>query len=151
MEQEEVKTTEVPVEEQAKVEEKAPVKDNNKVYKILSYIGILWLVGIFVKERNDKSVRFHVGQGIILSIAEVIVAVVVSLVNTLVIANIFKTTINVFGMPVTTVSGLGVTIMGILDIATWVFSILFMVLGIVNASKGKDEELPYIGKFSFYK
>ena len=148
MENEEVKTTEVPVEEQAKAE--APNSDN-KVYKILSYIGILWLVGLFVKEKNDKSVRFHVGQGIILTIAGVIVSVAVSLINTVVIANIFTTTVNVFGMPVTTVSGLGVTIMGILNIAIYVFNILFMVLGIVNAAKGKDEELPFIGKFAFYK
>jgi len=148
MEQEEVKTTEVPVEEQAKAE--AP-KSDNKVYKILSYIGILWLVGMFVKEKNDKSVRFHVGQGIILTIAGVIVSIAASIINNLIIANIFTTTVNVFGMPVTTVSGFGVTIMNILNLAVYVFNILFMVLGIINAAKGKDEELPYIGKFAFYK
>lgn len=139
MEQENVNTTQT------------PAKDGNKVYKILSYIGILWLVGLFVKEKNDKSVRFHVGQGIILTIAGVIIAIAVSIINTVIIANIFTTTVNVFGMPVTTVSGLGVTIMSILDLAVYVFNILFMVLGIVNAAKGKDEELPFIGKFAFYK
>ena len=39
MEQENVNTTQT------------PAKDGNKVYKILSYIGILWLVGLFVKEK----------------------------------------------------------------------------------------------------
>lgn len=139
MEQENVNTTQT------------PAKDNNKVYKILSYIWILWLVGLLVKEKNDKSVRFHVGQGIILTIAEVIVAVAVALINNVIIANIFTTTVNVFGMTMTTVSSAGATIMYILDLAVWVFQILFMVLGIVNAAKGKDEELPYIGKFAFYK
>jgi len=147
MEQEKVNTT--PVQEQPQAE--VPAKDNNKVYKLLSYIWILWLVGLFCKEKKDKSVRFHVGQGIILTIVATILSIAVSWINTGIIANIFRETVNIFGVTTTTVSGFGAAIMSILDLAVWVFQILFMVLGIVNAAKGKDEELPFIGKFAFYK
>ena len=55
-------------------------KDSTKVYKILSYIGILWIVGLFVQEKDDESVKFHVGQGMLVTI----VAIVISLINDLV-------------------------------------------------------------------
>ena len=39
---------------------------NAKLYGILAYIGILWLVGMFVQpEKDDPFVRFHVNQGIV--------------------------------------------------------------------------------------
>ena len=59
-------------------------KDSTKVYKILSYIGILWIVGLFVKEKDDESVKFHVGQGMLVTIT----AIVISLINDLVISQI---------------------------------------------------------------
>lgn len=47
---------------------------NAKLYGILAYIGILWLVGMFVQpEKDDPFVRFHVNQGIVLFIAAVLV------------------------------------------------------------------------------
>lgn len=137
MEQEKVNTT--------------PAKDENKVFKILSYIWILWLVGLFCKEKKDKSVRFHVGQGIILTIVVTILTIAVSWINDGIIANIFRETVTVFGTTMTVVSGFGAALMSILDIAVWVFNIICMVIGIKNAATGKDEELPVIGKFAFYK
>ena len=123
-----------------------------KVYKILSYIGILWLVGIFGKRKNDPSVRFHVGQGIILTICLVVLSIVVYLIKTFVIANIFVTEIEVWGVSMgKTVSGQGLAIMSFLDFAVWGVQILFMVLGIRNVCKGEDKELPVIGSHAFYK
>ena len=36
------------------------------LYCVLSYIYILWIIG-FVSDKNNKIVKFHVNQGIILS------------------------------------------------------------------------------------
>ena len=125
MEKKEVKE----VTEQEKSKETL-ANDDNKVYKILSYIWILWIAGLFVK--NDKSVRFHVGQGMLITILDVAVAIINALVSLI---------------------GLGILAipMSLIVTVTWGFSIGAMVFGIVNAAKGKDEEIPIIGKFAFYK
>lgn len=123
-----------------------------KVYKILSYIGILWLVGMFGKRKNEPAVRFHVGQGIILTICTVILSIVIYLINTFVIANIFVTELEIWGVSMgKTVSGTGLAIMSFLDFAVWGVQILFMILGIRNVCKGEDKELPVIGSHAFYK
>ena len=74
--------------EENKVEQK-----NVKLYSILSYIGILWIVGVLVKEKDNKTVKFHVGQGMLLTI----MSIAISIINRLVIANIFTTTNYILG------------------------------------------------------
>ncbi len=46
----------------------------NKIYAILAYIGILWLVGLLAA-KDSKFTRFHVNQGIILFIAELLTVI----------------------------------------------------------------------------
>lgn len=121
-----------------KVEQK-----NVKLYSILAYIGILWIVGVLVKEKDNKTVKFHVGQGMLLTI----MSIAISIINRLVIVNIFTTTKYILGVPYTAVSGLGVLIESALYLAVFVL----MVIGIINAANGKEEELPVIGQFAFYK
>ena len=124
--------------EENKVEQK-----NVKLYSILSYIGILWIVGVLVKEKHNKTVKFHVGQGMLLTI----MSIAISIINRLVIANIFTTTNYILGVPYTTVSGFGVLI----ESALYLVVFVLMIIGIVNAANGKEEELPVIGQFAFYK
>ena len=61
--------------------------NNAKLYKILAYIGFLFVIGMCVQEKDDKSVRFHVGQGIL----AFIVNIAITLINNLIVFNIFKT------------------------------------------------------------
>jgi len=117
--------------------------NNNKVFNILSYIGILWLIGMFCESKNDKDVRFHVGQGILISILEV----VVGLINGLVIANVFVTRHTYWYYTYTETSALGYVLMTLLSLVP----LAFAILGIVNAVKGEKKELPIIGKWAFYK
>lgn len=125
---------------------------NTKVYKILSYIGILWLVGLFVKEKDDKSVRFHVGQGIIATICIAILYLGVFLINTFIISNVFVTELKVWGVSMgKTVSGTGLAIMGFLNFAVFAIAVTLEIIGIVNAAKDQDKELPVIGSRAFYK
>ena len=128
-------------------------KGNEKLFSILSYIGILWLIGMLVApEKTDSKVRFHVGQGIILTIAEVALSIVVSILNAIIRA-IFKTEITYWGINtgVYTTSGFGNFLIVILSLAVWGVSIFFLVKGILNVVHGKEEPLPIVGKYAFYK
>lgn len=72
---------------------------NAKLYGILAYIGILWLVGMFVQpEKDDPFVRFHVNQGIILFIAAIIVNILVSIWGLFAILNIAIVVLFIIGI-----------------------------------------------------
>ncbi len=130
----------------------APAKyDNSKIYKILSYIGILWLIGLFVNpEKNDPKVKFHVGQGIILSIAGVALNIVGKVLNAI-IKTIFTVSHNVYSFTYTTVSPFGAVLSDLVWLAISGCLIALAVIGIVNAVKDRENPLPVIGKFAFYK
>lgn len=49
---------------------------NQKLYAILAYICPLWIIGLLVDEKDDPLVRFHVNQGIVLTIFGVIASAV---------------------------------------------------------------------------
>lgn len=123
--------------------EKTQESKNIKLYSILSYIGILWIVGLLVKEKDNKTVKFHVGQGMLVTI----LSFIISVINNVVISNIFVTTDYILGIAYKKVTGLGLAIEGVLSLIT----LAFMIIGIVNAANNKEDELPVIGKFSFYK
>ncbi len=118
---------------------------NTKLYKILSYIGILWLVGLIVPDvKDNKSVKFHVGQGIVLTIAGIGLNIVIGILN--VIISIFVALIDVYVLSI-----LVSAFFGILYFAVSIGTLVLMIIGIMNANNGKDEPLPVIGKFAFYK
>ncbi len=108
----------------------------NRVFGILSYISILWLVGLIGADKSPYT-RWHVNQGMILSI----LGAAVGLVNFIVILisskvhGIFK--LLFFGVDtVFWVAGLALTAL--------------MVFGIVNAARGLCKELPIVGKYHIY-
>ena len=135
----EILQKETPKEEPKKVEVKGTIED--KWWNVLSYCGILWLVTMLACPNKDKKeVKFHIGQGMLISI----LIAVVYIVNRVLIANIFTTQIW-FGYRTT--SGLGYSIMWILNLVP----VAFAIIGIINAYKEEKNELPIIGKFAFYK
>lgn len=124
-----------------KVEKSTTITDS-KVFNILSYFGPLWIIGMLCDKKDDKDVRFHVGQGMLVTIVEIAVA----LINNLIIANIFVRKIDYWYYTYKTTSGFGLFLMWVL----WMIPAVLSVIGIINAYKGKQKELPYIGKYSFY-
>ncbi len=103
--------------------------DKNKVFGVLSYFGILWLVGLLAAP-DSKYAKFHANQGLVLFLAEIVLNIVVAI-----LAAIF----GIIG------HGLGVLssiLYGVVELA----SIGMMVFGIVYAAKGMAKELPLIGK-----
>ncbi|MBD5128405.1 MAG: DUF4870 domain-containing protein [Ruminococcaceae bacterium] len=95
---------------------------NDKLFGILSYIGILWLVGLLAGK--TEFAKFHANQGLVLFIAGVVIGAV--------------SAIPIIGWFVVAPVG---------SIATLVFAII----GIVNAAQGQMKPLPLIGKFQIIK
>lgn len=88
---------------------------------VLCYISILVLVPLLTEAKNDKFVKFHIKQGLVLLIASLIVSVVSS------------------AIPV-----IGWIVIGpILSI----LMLILAIMGIINAANGVEKELPVIGKY----
>ncbi len=95
-------------------EEKKP-----NLIAIFSYLGILVLVPLLV-EKKDEFVRYHVKQGLVLFLAEIVTP--------------FVAWIPILGW--------------IAGAILWIFWIVFTILGIVNVVSGKKKPLPLIGQFA---
>ena len=115
---------------------------NVRLYSILSYVGFLWIVGLVVKEKDNKTLKFHVGQGIILSILWFAIGTFGKVVS------FFVDLIDFIDFPFGVVGAFASLI---IMIPLFIFAFVLMIIGIVNASNGKEEPLPSIGQFSFYK
>lgn len=110
-----------------------------KVFCILSYVGILWIVGLLA-DRNDPKVKFHVNQGIILSIFEFAFGVFVSIAKSFVSFSFIQLFSASFILP-----QIGMVINGMLSFALWCLAAAFSVIGIIHAAQDRQEPLPIIG------
>jgi uncharacterized membrane protein len=95
--------------------------EHNKVFAVLAYLGILFLVPLLAAPRSPFA-RYHANQGIILFIAMVVVSM---------------------ARDVPFVGGLIWSFHNVL----WPVLIIFAVLGIVHAASGQCKPLPLIGHF----
>lgn len=94
-------------------------KENRTLMGVLAYLGPLVIVS-YVSAKEDPFVKFHIKQGLLLLILEVIVWVISPMLMSLwIIANI-------------------------LNLAALVLAII----GILNVTQGKEKELPFIGHLS---
>lgn len=93
---------------------------NNTGMAILAYLGILIIVPFLTEAKNDPFVKYHIKQGLTLIIAEVVAW--------------FFVFIPFIGW--------------MLSPLVWLFIIVMIVIGIMNAASGKQVELPVIGKFA---
>lgn len=101
---------------------------NDKVYGVLSYIGILWLVGLLASK--SEYTRFHVNQGLVLFIIGVALGIVSGILSV-----------------IPFIGWLGMIIGGLGSLAT----LILMILGIVNAAQGEMKPLPVIGSIKIIK
>lgn len=105
----------------------------NKGFAILSYFGILFLIPLFAA-KNSPFARFHLNQGVVLFIANILYGVASSIIRT-----IFN------HIPV---AG---SVMSILLSVIGLLFFVLMIVGIVNAASGRAKELPVIGKIRIVK
>lgn len=101
---------------------------NDKVFGILSYIGILVLIPLVVGKSQFS--KFHANQGLILFIIEVVFGVVLGI-----------------GMLIPGIRIIFAIIGGVFELAC----LLMAILGIVNAVNGETKELPIIGGIRLIK
>lgn len=97
------------------------VSQNRKLYSVLCYIWVLWLVGLVVAQ-DDPVVKRHINQGLNLFILETIASILS-----------FIPIIEILG--------------GILYILCFILA----VLGIVSAAKGDDKPLPILSIFTLIR
>ncbi len=108
--------------------------ESNKVMAVLAYLGLLVLVPLFAA-RESKYARFHTNQGLVLAITEFAWTFVTRII------------VSVFEAVNTSVASI---VDGICGIANILFVVL-LIMGIVNAVKGRAKELPVIGKITILK
>ena len=96
---------------------------NNKIMAILCYIGILWIVPLLTDSKDNAFVKFHINQGIVLTIVGVIIGVF------------------------TAIPFIGWVLGPILGIVLLVLHII----GIINAVNMQEKPVPIVGKFQIYK
>jgi uncharacterized membrane protein len=103
--------------------------DNNKVFAILAYIGLLFLVPLLAAP-NSKFARYHTNQGIVLFLAAII------------------------GLGASTIMSF-VPFLGCLGWVLWLILVAgvfgLMIIGIINAAQGQYKPLPVIGHFQVLK
>ncbi|MBO4391701.1 MAG: zinc-ribbon domain-containing protein [Clostridia bacterium] len=101
---------------------------NNKVMAILAYLSWLVLIPLFAA-KDSPFARFHVKQGLLLAIAEIVVAIVFSILTSI-------------------VSGIFVLwlIFTLIQAVCNIFFFVISIMGIINAAQGKAKELPIVGK-----
>ena len=107
---------------------------DNKIMGILAYLWILVFVPIFVAKESPFA-RFHANQGLILFIATIALNIVLYIL----------TFILFFIMPALAV------ITGILYSLVGLGALVFVIIGIINVTKGEMKELPIIGKYKILK
>ena len=96
--------------------------EKNKVFGILAYIGILFLIQLLAAPES-KFAKFHANQGCILFILAVAV-------NVVWIVPVLGWIIGFFG---------------------WIAVLVLAVMGIINAAGGTMKKLPLIGDFEIIK
>jgi uncharacterized membrane protein len=101
--------------------------EKNKLWAILGYIfPILFFIPLVSDGKNSPFAKFHANQQLVFLI------------------------FNIVGFTVSAI--LMIIIIGIvLYIAVMIAAIVFMIMGIINASKGEMKPLPMIGKFQLIK
>lgn len=109
--------------------------NGNKVFGILAYIGILFLVPLFAA-KDSQYARFHTNQGLVLFIAEVILNIAAKIVT-----DLLRGFFGPFGS-----TDLYCSEPGCMGIQSRLYD-----LGIVNACSGEAKVLPVIGKITILR
>jgi len=104
---------------------------DNKVMAILAYLGPLVLVPILAA-KDSPFARYHANQGLILCIGWVACWIALTFLQAIFPWSLWA----IFSL-----------LWGALGLGTLVFA----VLGIINAANGEMKELPLIGKFTILK
>lgn len=104
--------------------------NDNKGMSVLAYIGFLFLIPLLACP-NSRFARYHTNQGLVLFLLELALGVVTGILGIIPIA--------------------GLIIGGLLSAVGGIFTLVLMIMGIINAAQGQAKELPLIGKITLLK
>lgn len=107
--------------------------NQNKIYGIFAYLGILVLIPIFAA-KDSFYARFHANQGLILLIFNILMTAARRILT-------FVLKVATFGLMNHAINAVMVT-------ATSLITLAFIIIGIVNACSGEAKRLPVIGGFT---
>lgn len=96
-------------------------KENRALMGILAYLGPLVIVS-YVMAKEDPFVKFHIKQGLVLLVIELIVWVLSPMLWSL------------------------FALIQLVNLAV----LVLVIIGIINVVQGREKELPFIGQFSRY-
>lgn len=113
---------------------------NNKIIALLSYLGILFLIPMFVKKTSPYC-RFHVAQGANL-FAFNFVYFIATRILLAIIGTIFPGTYTYYWYT----PSLMYSTFNLIFSLGYIFFLILCVIGIINSVKGEKKELPVIGK-----
>ena len=99
--------------------------NNNKIMAVLCYLWILWIIPLLTGAKDDSFVKFHINQGIILTICSAVVWVIGF--------------IPAIGGVISWIGGIAILVIG--GIAILVLS----VIGIINAVNMEEKPVPVVG------
>ncbi len=122
----------------------------NKIFALLSYIGPLFLVPVLAAPKS-KYARFHANQGLVLFLAEIIIAIplkVLDWLNGFIFGNLLGTLFNGWLSFVPSLVG---GLLGLIGFCAGALAFVLAVIGVINAFQGKASELPFIGKVKILK
>ena len=110
--------------------------NQNKVYGILAYFGILVLVPILAA-KDSLYARFHANQGLILLISQFALNIVGRIIRV--------------ALKVATFGLINDVVNTIVSVAISAITIAYLAIGIINACSGEAKRLPIIGGFTLLK
>ncbi len=114
---------------------------NTKIFCVLSYLGILWVIGL-IADRNNPVTRFHVNQGILLTILGAVLGIISAIWHA-----IFNAIFGVWAAGFWAgVLWPGRILNGLFSSAVGVVMLVYLLIGIANAARGLQKPLPIIGR-----
>ncbi len=108
--------------------------NDERTFSYLAYIGPLCLIGLFSDLRSNPTLRFHLNQGLVLFLCEMVALIIHSIINTL-IGGIFL--LNIIPAFLFTFIGL--------------CSLALSLIGIFNVATNKLNILPFIGSINILR
>ncbi len=110
----------------------------NRLFALMAYIPIVFLYPIFAKMKKSPFVKFHVNEGLVLFLFEVIVSFILRGIILLVSSIPFVA--QLLALPLYLVERI-----------VWLAFLFLTISGALNAYKGKAKELVLIGKIRIIK
>jgi uncharacterized membrane protein len=113
--------------------------EQNKGMAVLAYI-LFFVPLIAGTHKTSPFVKYHTNQGIVLVIFYAAFAIVTSILSAV-----------IMGIAVASLAVGLIMAVPVIILLLWIFPLVLVIIGIINAATGKMNPLPIIGKFTILK